>query len=233
METNRAAAGRAGAASSPGAWGLNLQSGDAEVVAAVLALKDTQKTRQEARARREAAQTDRIALYQAQADKLRSMAGNAIWSGVYQAAVGLASSAVSLAKGLNDIEVGKAERALGLKQQGLGLAKAGGHADVVSGLERQVADRTKALADLQLGSACSEAAGRLLSGAAQVDPLRTASQGLEADRAQQQVEIERSSQRADAAAEALSEANRQQGSLMGLMQRAGELRAQAEAAALR
>ncbi|MBK8481371.1 MAG: hypothetical protein IPL40_09390 [Proteobacteria bacterium] len=225
------AAGRA--AAGPLGLGAGIAGSDPEVVAAVVALKDAQQARRDARAQRAEAHHERIALQEGQVAKLRELAGNALWSGVFQAAVGVAASAASVKSGLNDLAAARAEGELGsLAQVRLDSKLAeplGAGAPVGGPLDPQV----EAIKDLRTASAWSNGAGKMLDALARVDPLRIASAGVEREKAAGQVEIERASQRAETASDALAEANRQQGSLIGLLQRVGEARAQGWAAVAR
>lgn len=233
METRSVNGTRHEVAAAQVGWGSGLASGDPEVAAAVLALKDAQQVRRDAHVRREAAHEDRIALQLRQVDKLRELAGNALWSGVFQAAIGVASSVAAFAQGLSQVQIGEAERQLLPLQQELGACKAAGLTARVAQLKPDVALQGAAIEALGRTAACSGAAAAGLGALSQADPVRIASAGLERDKAALQVEIERASQLGDLAGEAMAEASRRQGSLLTLMQRAGEARAQAEAAATR
>lgn len=214
-------------------WGAGLEAGDPETVAAVVAFKDAQQARRDARVRREAAHQERVSLQQRQVDKLRELAGNALWSGMFQAAVGVATSATSVAGGLSGIAAARAERQLETAARTVPVCKAGGFVESGGATGGALAKQTEGVDGLRRAGTWSDAAGKMLGALAQGDPLRIASAGVEREKAALQVDLERANQRAETASEALAEANRQQGSVLGLLQRTGEARAQGWAAAVR
>ena len=225
----------------------NLESLGVEARLAGLAAEDAADSRRQSQLQRESAQQDRVQLLRQAADKLREMAGNAIWQGVVSGAAMAASAAMQAGSGFLTDKLTKASDAA--KNSGTQKAvadsakkaaadstkkvaqdavtdKANTVANNASTDKANVLDATKLQsahdARIQWLAAVSKAADAVgVTGAA---PFQASTARLQAEKQDLETDAEQASARAQAASDDVSEAQRMQGSMTSLMQKMLESR---------
>ena len=123
----------------------NLESLGVEARLAGLAAEDAADSRRQSQLQRESAQQDRVQLLRQAADKLREMAGNAIWQGVVSGAAMAASAAMQAGSGFLTDKLTKASDAA--KNSGTQKAVADSAKKAVAdSAKKAAADSTKKVA---------------------------------------------------------------------------------------